>query len=102
AMDVLVSHARLGRVDERTWRFRRRDGTTLPVQLSVSTLLHSQSQVKGCRQEFSARRVPSQPSKSTDSIARWQSRSASRCSRKWNLAVSTGLSVGAWMRNRWC
>lgn len=47
AMDVLVSHARLGRVDERTWRFRRRDGTTLPVQLSVSTLLHSRSQVKG-------------------------------------------------------
>lgn len=47
AMDVLVSHARLGRVDERTWRFRRRDGTTLPVQLSVSTLLHSQTQVKG-------------------------------------------------------
>lgn len=47
ALDVLLARARLGTIDEREWRFRRRDGTTLPVQLSVSPLHHGVGPVRG-------------------------------------------------------
>lgn len=47
ALDVLLARARLGTIDEREWRFRRRDGTTLPVQLSVSPLHQGVGPVRG-------------------------------------------------------
>ncbi len=47
AIDVLLARARLGSNDEREWRFLRHDGSTLPVQLSVSPLLEGGTQVKG-------------------------------------------------------
>ena len=47
AIDVLVARARLGRIDDREWRFVRRDGSTLPVQLSVSPLHQGGAQVTG-------------------------------------------------------
>jgi len=46
-LDVLVARARLGKVDEREWRFIRRNGSTLPVQLSVSPLHEGSAHVKG-------------------------------------------------------
>ncbi|MBI2308810.1 MAG: EAL domain-containing protein [Rhodocyclales bacterium] len=47
AFNVLVARARLCRVDEREWRFVRRDGTTLPVQLTVSPLYQGGASVNG-------------------------------------------------------
>ncbi len=45
--DVFIAKARLGVPDENDWTYRRKDGSTFPVRLSVTALFNEQKQITG-------------------------------------------------------